>query len=184
MSKQRIARALIALLMASLTGGIAHADETTTATIAATVATLDGVRFISSVPAVTMELDGINLQGQLAVTVAEIAKLGSDFRVIAKLAGPFSSTTTATDIPPSALSMATATVSDISAVPPLGGGLVGAKEFGSLDQDRQIYQITGQDANTAYSGVYLSTNALTLTIPEGTAGGAYVATVTITLQNF
>jgi hypothetical protein len=183
MSKQRIARALIALLMASLTGGIAHAEDATS-TILATVATLDGVRFLNPVPAVVMaDINGISLGGELAVTVAEIAKLGSDFSVSAKLAGPFDSTLTATDIPASALSMSTATVVDISSGS-LGGGTVGFKQFGTLDQTRQIYKVTGQDANTAYSGLYLSTNALTLTIPEGTRGGAYVATVTITLQNF
>ena len=183
MTRQRIARGLIALLMASMTGGIAHAEDATT-TITATVATLDGVRFINSVPAIVMaDLGGgLTLGGELAVTVKEIAKLGSDFSVSAKLAGPFDSTLTATDIPASALSMSTATVVDLSDL--LGGGTAGLKESGTLDQTRQIYKVTGQNANNAYSGVYLSTNDLTLTIPEGTRGGAYVATVTITLQNF
>lgn len=183
MTRQRIARGLIALLMTSLTGGIAHA-ETATTTVSATVATVDGIRFLQPVPAVVMaEVNGITLDGQLAVTVAEVAKLGSDFTVSARLAGPFDSTSTATDIPASALSMSDATVADVS-VGLLGGGTAGFKGSGTLDQTRQIYKVTGQNSTTPYSGLYLSTNALTLTIPEGTAGGAYVATLTITLQNF
>jgi len=173
--RKRIASWMAVLMIFTLMGGAAHAEETTT-TVEAAVTSLSGIRFIQAAPALALSTVSGLFQGPMAVTVEEIGASGSDWRVTAQ-AGPFISG--ANQFGANNLTLATSTV-----VQTLGGGEAGNQGSGTMDTTRTLYEVTGQNAALAYSGLYVSASPLTLEVPNATPLGTYTSTVTITLSTF
>lgn len=176
--RKRIASWMAVLMIFTLIGGAAHAEESTT-TVTASVADVEGLRYILSAPGVSL-LPDVNggLTAPLLVTVEEVAATGANWRLTAQLAGDFSDGLGNT-MSASALAMEASTVTQT-----LSGGDIGNKGSGTLDSARTMYEVTGQSSSSTYSGLYDSASPLVLTVPNGTTIGVYTATVTITLLSF
>ncbi|MBW3588749.1 MAG: hypothetical protein KY429_04965 [Actinobacteria bacterium] len=173
--KKRIASWMAVLMIFTLIGGAAHAEETTT-TVEAGVTNVTGIRYIQAAPALVLSPLSGNFAGPMAVTVEEVAASGSKWRLTAQ-AGPFISG--ANQIGANSLTLAASTVAQT-----LGGGSAGNQGSGTMDTTRTLYEVTGQDPALAYSGLYVSSSPLTLKVPNGTPLGTYTSTVTITLSTF
>ncbi|HUP86564.1 MAG TPA: hypothetical protein VM143_12925 [Acidimicrobiales bacterium] len=117
------------------------------------------------------------LSGSFATVVAESAKQGANpWSVTASVtdfSGPNSSTITKDKL----------TVGTRSTVQVLGGGSLSytAADGSSFGTTRELVKNAGQSSSVAYTGTYTTTNPLALEIPNGSATGAYSATMTLTL---
>jgi len=170
--RKRIASWMAVLMVFTLIGGAAHAEE---ATVTAAVTSVDGLRVIAPIlPVALLSLGNGTLSAPILVTVDETLAKGANWSLEMKSTN-FTGATGAT-LTASALAMGTSTVTRT-----LGGGSMGSLGSGSLDTPRQIYAVTGQDPNLAYSGAYASSSPLTLTVPNETTLDAYTATITVTL---
>lgn len=173
--KKRIASWMAVLMIFTLIGGAAHAEQTTT-TVDAAVTSLSGIRYIQGAPALVLSPVSGLFQGPMAVTVEEIGASASNWRVTAQ-AGPFFSGSN--QIGANNLTLAASTV-----VQTLGGGAAGGQGSGTMETTRTLYQVTGQTSGSVHSGLYVSSSPLTLKVPNGTPLGTYRSTVTITLSTF
>lgn len=195
--------ALIALIVAfaALTIGSAGAttdsgtNETESATLTAAVtdANLDGTRLITSVAgsteltsgqvALLATADATVLEGALPVEVTESAAVGKNPWSVAVSASDLTG-----DVSLDVISNANLSVKGRSVTVPteiLNAGVT-ASSPGTTDplsSEQTLYTISNQDPATLYTGLYVSTATIGLTIPDVVTADTYTGTITVTLYD-
>lgn len=162
------------------------ADDCTAGVNVSTVVALpgtDGTRTIatSTVGAAGVLVDGV--PSVMSVSVVETAKRGGNWSVTA-VASDMTSAGGVT-IPASSLAMGAATAP--SAVGCLSVAILSSRctvsggAGGTLEAARTVFDVTGELNTVSYTGTYVGTAPVTLTLPSGTPTGTYNGTVTLTL---
>jgi len=176
--RKRIASWMAVLMIFTLIGGAAHAETTedTTLEVAATVASVDGLRVIAPIPLVTL-LPGLNgtYSAPMLVTVNETLANGANWSLSA-VSSEFVGDVSATVLPASSLMLGSSTVTRTLS----GGTITPNTAGGALDEAKTLYSVS-QTPGVAYSGTHVSSSPLTLSVPNGTPLDLYEATVTVTL---
>ncbi|MEA3020425.1 MAG: hypothetical protein QOI47_1949, partial [Actinomycetota bacterium] len=175
---------VLAALLACLAPGTAHADN-----VAITTQVLSGTRTITTATLTPLAnvLRTASVTGTLAVTVTETATSGlAAWSVTTRLCGPSVATPTSPDCTafPDKLVLATDSTKTIAGsnldisgrgvTPVLGGGAstpVGGTQ--DLSTTRTVFDNTGQNPLTLYTGTYASTSTVSLTPPAAATPGVY-----------
>lgn len=163
--------------------GCSSAGTQTTTVAAAVDGTLGGTRTIAAVPAITLGLNNGSLSAPLAVSVVETLAPG---------ANPWGVTVQSTDLTATGGSIAAdnLTVADSGLAPVTGGCLSlvspctlspGGTSARGLGTAQKLFAVAGESTGQLYSGTYVYSGNLALTVPNGTPTGAYTGTLTFTL---
>jgi hypothetical protein len=178
--RRRTTAGLVLLATAALGVAPSYAadgDGGSSAITAALTAGSIGSRSVTTVSpvALTSALNSSALTGSFSVLVTEAARSGTNAWSVTTSASSLTSgsnTLTADNLAISARS-----------VTPVGGGGTSSAPTGSqtLDSARTLFSNAGQATTGIYTGTYLGSSTVTLTVPNGATTGAYTGTMTVTL---
>jgi hypothetical protein len=167
----------------SLGAGCTSAGTQTTTVSAALDSSLGGARTIAAVPTVTLGLNSGSITSPLAVTVVETLAAGANPWGVTLQSGNLTSggnTLTADNLK----------VADGSASPVTGGCLSlatpctetgGGTAAKPLNTAQKLFAVAGESTGQLYTGTYIYSGNLSLSVPNAQPTGVYTGTLTFTL---
>lgn len=173
-------RALVVSLAGvfALTVAVPAGAQESETTVTAAVSDLGGGRVISSVPAVVLaKVTDTTMSAAFSAEIVETLALGTSWSVSATMSGLVQGDST---IDNGYLGVSGRGVTQV------GGGGTSAAPSGrqDLSEARTLFDVTGQAADTRYSGTYVGTSTVDLDLSEydgALTDGLYSATLTLTL---
>lgn len=180
--RRSVAAAALALTaMASSIGSAGAAESSTTATVTATITSGNiGVRSIGAVPDVALvaTAGSETVTGTLTANVAEAAVTGANPWTLSAAVTDLTLPVLGDVIPNDNIDISNRAT---STVPSSGLGTL-TSPSGTQDMSATRTLVTNvQDVTRVYTGAYVSTADLAVTVPNGNHLGAYAGTLTITL---
>jgi hypothetical protein len=181
MRKSIPAVALALMAFASSIGAASAATSSTTATVTATVTAGNiGIRSIGAVPNVNLVAvaGSSSVTGSMAANVIESAVTGANPWTLSAAIGTLTLPVLGDTITNDLISIS---ARNTATVPLTGMGTI-TTPSGTQDMSATRTLISNaQDDTKVYTGTYLSTANLAVTVPNGNHVGAYSGTLTITL---
>jgi len=163
--------------------GCSSAGTQTTTVSAALDSSLGGTRTIAAVPLVTLGLNSGSISSPLGVTVVETLAPG---------ANPWGVSLQSTNLSSSGntLTADNLKVADAGGSPVVGGCLSlatpctasgGGTTAKPLNSAQKLFAVAGESTGQLYTGTYLYSGNLSLTVPNAQPTGVYTGTLTFTL---